>query len=213
MPFRECKIWHRPFGSALLILSYGLAFVATSANGQVPDVRPIDWSKIANGPAIQPGDEFGRKLVQLMQLHSRYVLAEIDRDYKSFKDLPEFPDVEYYYPFGRRDASTEHSIRPLGDLAYGVAVMLKTGTYSAEVAKVDVAESLRRTELAIRGIAFTHRANRKTGRTWGGRGSDRNRWQAAYWASLAGQSAWMLWDDLSDEHARRRRDDDRVRGR
>jgi hypothetical protein len=126
------------------------------------------------------------------------VLAEIDRDYKAYEDLPAFPGVAYYYPF-ERDGSTEYGIRPLGDLALGVAVMLKTSSYAPETAKVDDAEALRRVELAIRGIAFTHRANRAQGRTWGGRCNNSTCWQAAYWASLAGQSAWMLWDELSDD--------------
>lgn len=160
-------------------------------------VRPVDWPTFGRAAPLQSGDAFGHKLVLLMQLHSRYVLAEIDRDYESFTDLPEFPRTEYFYPFKRR-ASTEHSIRPLGDLAYGIAVMLQTETYSSDVARVDKAEALRRAELAIRGVAFTHRANRKSGRTWGGRCSNSTCWQAAYWASLAGQAAWMLWDDLSD---------------
>jgi hypothetical protein len=174
---------------------------APYARAQGADVRPIDWSKVATGPAVKPGDDFGQKLAKHLQLHSRYVLAEIDRDYQGADDLPEFPGVEYYYPFGRHEA-TEHCVRPLGDLALGIAVMLKTGIYSPETAKVSRAEAVRRVELAIRGIAITHRAHRKQGRNWGGRGTDSKRWQAAYWASLAAEAAWMLWNEMSADTQR-----------
>jgi hypothetical protein len=174
------------------------AFGLSIAHGQVEQVRPIQWSKFKSGPSVLPGDDFGEKLVDLLQRHSRYVLRQIDHDYSIADDLPTFTGVKCYYPFAHHD-STEYSIRPLGDLALGIAVMLKTGIYSTKEAALDEKDALHRAELAIRGIALTHRANRMTGRNWGGRCSNSTCWQAAYWASLAAQASWMLWDDLHDD--------------
>ena len=187
--------------SAMLLVSLGVACGGSVARGQVEHVRPIPWSSFASGAAVQPGDAFGAKLVRLLQRQSGYVLSEVDRDYANRDDLPEYPGVAFYYPFGHHE-STEQSIRPLGDFALGIAVLLKTGIYSSEAAGVDRDEALRRTELAIRGVAFTHCANRATGRNWGGRCDDSTCWQAAYWVSLGGQAAWMLWDDLDADTRR-----------
>jgi hypothetical protein len=169
---------HRAFFRASLMLACALSCGPSVANAQVEHVRPVDWSRFGRAAPFQHGDEFGQKLARLLQLQSRYVLAEIDRDYKAYEDLPAFPGVEYYYPF-ERGGSTEHGVRPLGDLALGIAVMLKTGIFSPATAKVDEAEAVRRVELAIRGIAFTNRSNRAKGRNWGGRGNTRTCWQAA----------------------------------
>jgi hypothetical protein len=164
-------------------------------------VRPIQWSKLVDGPAVQPSDAFGQKLVNLLQVHSRYVHAEIARDYQTAGDLPEYPGVAYYYPFGNHE-STEESIRPLADMSLGIATMLKTGIYSPEAARISEKDALHQVELCIRGIAMTHRANRVKGRNWGGRCGNSTCWQAGYWASVCGEAAWMLWDELSHDTRR-----------
>ena len=59
---------------------------------------------------------------------------------------------------------------------------------------------MHRTELAIRGAAFTHIVNTPSdysGHRWG-QGAAQS-WEAAYWCAQAAQAAWWLWDELSPQ--------------
>lgn len=183
----------------LMALLFSLKLAAAIATAETPArwVVPIDWSAFDSQQV--PTDDFSTKLVTLLQRQSKYTLREIARDYNVETDMPGHEGQEYYYPYVKYPNSPEWSLRPLGTFALSTAIMLKTGIYDEEQAGVERAEALRRVELALRGIAYTHRANRKSGRNWGGRCGNRTCWQAAYWASLAGQAAWMTWDELSDE--------------
>lgn len=83
----------------------------------------------------------------------------------------------------------EHQIRPVASAALGVAALLHTGTWSDSVSGVTQAVARERAVRWATSLAHAHRATTSGG--WG-RG-----WQSALWASLAGQAAWLLWDDLS----------------
>jgi hypothetical protein len=182
--------------SILVTMLFGT--VPRLASAQTQYVRPIKWSRLGFVPGIPTNDPFGQSLARLLQDHTRYMLQWVDTDYETATDSPEYPNVEYYYAFTNYSSyGYEQSIRPLAHFSYGVAVMIKTGIYDPAVVGMSEADALHKAELAIRGAAFSHRANRLSGLRWGGRGSGSDQWEAAYWAAQTTEAAWMLWDRLS----------------
>jgi len=177
-----------------------IAFMPQVAAAASADyVQPINWSKYNGMFGVQPGDTFGQSLVGMLQDESRYELGWVE-EYSVLTDFPAYPGTPYYNAYTYYSTyGYEGSIRPLAGFALGTAVLLATGTYDENVAGVTASQALYQTELAIRGVAFAHRANKTSDPRFGGRGTTSSTWQAAHWASHTMEAAWLLWDQLSTQ--------------
>ena len=146
---------------------------------------------------VRSNDAFGQMLTVLLQNEARYELRWVTADQTLVTNSPGWEGMEWYGP--RFDAfNYECAVRPLTGFAYGMAALLKTGIYSPSVGGLSRADAIRRTELAIRGVAFTHIANTPSdyrGNRWG-QGAAQS-WEAALWCAQVVQAAWWLWDELS----------------
>jgi len=183
----------------LAALAGGLTPSGAKADGAASYVQPIDWSRYNGTFGVEPSDAFGQSLVGLLRNQSRYELGWVN-EYAVQSNMPGFVGTPYYNAYTNYSTyGYEGSIRPLAGFAYGTATLLATGTYSESVAGVSSAQAFYQTELAIRGVAFAHRANKLSDPRFGGRGSTSSTWQAAHWASQAMLAAWLLWDQLSPE--------------
>jgi hypothetical protein len=171
--------------------------MATVCRGQTEGVRGVDWSKYKGLTGVQAGDAFGKLTSTVLQRQSRYLYRWIDAHYPTEKDLPGFEGIALYSPVSKSEY--EGTVRPLAHFAWANAIMIKTGIYDPTVASLPTLDALARTELAIRGVAMTHRANKSDGYRWGQGLARKQSWQAAYWASQAAEAAWMLWDDVSSD--------------
>ena len=206
-------LWHtfwRPMGLSLLLAVKGalvvsaILLVPCYAVGQLSSVdyvQPVNWSRYDGMFRVKPGDTFGQSLVGMLQNESRYELNWVSTQYSVSNDVASFPGTPYYNAYTNFETyGYEGSIRPLASFAFGTAVLIATGVYSeSKAGGVTSAEALHQTELAIRGVAFAHRANKSTTPHFGGRGRSRDKWQAAHWATQAARAAWLLWDQLSPE--------------
>ena len=112
---------------------------------------------------------------------------------KSMKDWPAEPGARFH----KRDGSLEHSVRQNASVALGYAVLATCGNYDESAAGGVKRTTVRADAVALtRYLAITHKANflpTGDGKKWG------DHWQSSYWASLAGQAAWLIWDDLPDD--------------
>lgn len=96
-------------------------------------------------------------------------------------------------PIGRRGPSSEDGIRPAAATAKGLALAVRL--FPDEAFPADFTREQARSSALklLRYLVRTHGVGEETcvdGKTWGGQ------WQSAYWASLAGEACWLLWDDL-----------------
>jgi hypothetical protein len=179
----------RWFGQALLVW----LVLARCGLAQSEGVQAVDWSRFADIKGVDDGDAFGKSLAVVLQNQSRFLFGWIESQYP----IKEDSKGGKVYSFS---SGTEGKVRPLAHFAWGNAILLKTGIYDSAVTGVSPGDALRRTELAIRGVAMTHRANNLDTKTAWGQGLKRPRsWQAAYWAAHAAQPAWMLWDSIGAE--------------
>jgi hypothetical protein len=165
--------------------------------GQTQLVRGVDWSKYESMRGVQKDDAFGKLTATILQHQLRYLFKWVDSHYPKGKEhSPATQEMPFYGPVVK-DAY-EGSVRPLAHFAWANAVMIRTGIYDPSIAGLPESEALVRTEMAVRGVALTHRINRTNGFIWGQGLARRQSWQAAYWASQAAEAAWMLWDEMSD---------------
>jgi hypothetical protein len=166
---------------------------------QMEEVKPVDWRRYGAMMGVRSNDAFGQTLVAVLQNEARYEFRWAAAEQTLATNLPGWEGLECYAP--RFDAyNYECAVRPMTGFAYGMAAMLKTGIYSPTTGGLSRAEALRRTELAIRGAAFTHIINTPSdyrGHRWG-QGAAHS-WEAAYWCAQAAQAAWWLWDELSPQ--------------
>jgi hypothetical protein len=188
--------------TALAILATCIIWGATHASYAADPadyVQPINWSRYNGMLGVQPGDAFGQSLVGMLQNESRYEIGWVRTQYSIATDAPGFAGTPYYNAYTNYPKhGYEASIRPLASFAFGTAALLATGVYSESTAGgVTQAQALNQTELAIRGVAFAHRANKTTAPQFGGRGTSSDKWQSAHWATQAARAAFLLWDKLS----------------
>lgn len=190
----------KKFLRLLVCILCGTAHVARGAEA-VDFVQPINWSKYKGMFGVQPDDTFGERLVRLLQNESRYEIRWVKSQYPVQTKAPKFLGTPYYDPCGDSNSARHgKSIRALASFAYGTAVLLATDVYSDKTAGgVTADEALNQAELAIRGVAFAHRANKTTAPQFGGRGTTSETWQAAHWATQAARAAWLLWERLTPE--------------
>ncbi len=95
-----------------------------------------------------------------------------------------------------RAPSGEHGIRPSAHAAKGLALVARLVPAEAFPADFSPVRAKSAALALIRGLVLTHGADGGTcadGRPW------RHQWQSAYWAALAGEAAWLCWDDLAPD--------------
>ncbi len=108
-----------------------------------------------------------------------------------FRDWPYAPGCRYH----KQEGSQEWDVRQNAAVAYGYAVLL-SGPYDENRTGIS-RQALRRDLTALlRTLAITHTASflpTSDGKPWG------DQWQSAFWASIAGQAAWLVWPTLPDD--------------
>ncbi len=95
--------------------------------------------------------------------------------------------MPYYDPLSS-EATREESIRRSANAAFGAAVLVSSSNYVKDN-RVTRDMLLNYARWHLRSISCVHGAVSPGG--WG------NDWQSTLWAVVAGQAAWMLWDELS----------------
>jgi hypothetical protein len=85
-------------------------------------------------------------------------------------------------------------IHPTTDESLSLAISLKTGIYNESHTGVKRSVAHNATIKMITSLARAHRVNQAGG--WG------NGWQTAQWAYITGLGAWLLWNDIEDQHDR-----------
>jgi hypothetical protein len=88
---------------------------------------------------------------------------------------------------------TEHDVRPAASVCYAVSAALKFAKMNEHDLGMSPEMALIITKRRIKGIASAYKQNRTDGNGWG------FAWQSAFWATLAGQGAWLLWNELDSE--------------
>jgi hypothetical protein len=142
-------------------------------------VRPIDWARLDHPGRSSPDLEISGRLALNA---ARYNAAWVDRTYQLG------PAGDRYVVANKNN---EHVIRPPCSVAYGLAVVLRTGLFDEKAVGVTRDELTRRVVRLIKGTAMVHRTS--PGGAWG------DHWQSSHWAGALGQAGWMMWDDLDAE--------------
>jgi len=158
--------------------------VITSRTGDVlAHVVPIDWSRFTPYGKIEPRSSELTECATIFLNTVSYNLSWATDAIEKQDGKAPFTGLEGLEKRGAHDF-----IRPVCNVAFGLAVALKTGVYEEEVSGVPKAEVRARALQLIHGAARNHR-----GQGWG------YPWQSALWAAYLGHGAWMLWDDLDVE--------------
>ncbi|MBI5769930.1 MAG: hypothetical protein HZA93_19295 [Verrucomicrobia bacterium] len=128
-----------------------------------------------------------RELEPIMVQQARYLVALLQPWAKD-------PRAAALPPTPNRPASGEHGIRPSAHTAKGLALLARLAPDAAFSGALTRATARERALAIVRFLVRTHGAGGEVcadGKPW------RNQWQSAYWASLAGEACWLLWDDLT----------------
>ncbi len=105
-----------------------------------------------------------------------------------FRDWPYAPDCRFH----KREGHIEWDVRQNATVALGYAALLR-GPYDPTVSGVPRERIATDLIGLLRTLSLTHKANflpTRDGRPWG------DQWQSAFWAGIAGQAAWLVWDQL-----------------
>jgi len=146
-------------------------------------VEPVDWGDLGRSPLT------GVDAVPAEILSNSNEYAITTWWQEKFGAQPD----DGYLTFG---GTGEHQIRPAAAEAAALATSLRTGVYDELTTGVSEEQALARTVRLVGSLADAHYANSPGG--WSGESS----WQGALWAALAGQAAWLLWNDLDAEDQR-----------
>ncbi|WP_344978811.1 hypothetical protein [Compostibacter hankyongensis] len=138
---------------------------------------PINWKRF-DKPIREHKDMMQSR--QILGNAARYNLVWIGNAFKT-------DSLRHLYII---DKYNENGVRPAASACYGLAVALKCAALDDESLGASRATAFGRVRMLLKGVAAAYKANRSDGKGWG------NDWQTAFWATLAGQGAWMLWDDL-----------------
>lgn len=142
-------------------------------------VKPVQLRHTHRGPIM-------RALEPLMIQQARAVVAEL---------LPWEKDPSVaLLPLRKDTASSEHGIRPNTATVKGLAILVRLAPDEAFPADFTRAQAKERALVMLRYLLRTHGAGGETcsdGKPW------RDQWQSAYWATMAGEASWLLWDDLT----------------
>lgn len=102
-------------------------------------------------------------------------------------------------PLLRGAPSGEHGVRPSAHTAKGLALLVRLLPDEAFSEDFNRGQARAAALAVLRGLLRSHGADGgvcSDGKPWGGQ------WQSAYWAALAGEACWLLWDDLSADDRR-----------
>jgi hypothetical protein len=144
------------------------------------EVVPIQWK---NFSAPQKQEKEEEQCRRIFANAIRYNLTWISQTFKKDEQRQLFIFEQF----------NEHGIRPAASVCYAVAVALKCAELNENELGVSREEALNRVKCLIKGVAAAYKKNKTDGAGWG------YVWQSAFWASVAGQGAWMLWDELDNE--------------
>lgn len=186
---------------ALLLLTFfGGAARASNQDLRIPDtdnthkttnrptealghVVPIDWSRFTPYGKLQSRpDELtdcATIFLNTVSYNLRWATNAIDK----LQGRAPFAGLEGLEKRGAHDF-----IRPICNVAFGLAVALQTGVYEEKIPGVSKGEARAQALRLIQGAARNHR-----NQGWG------YPWQSSLWAAYLGHGAWMLWDDLDVE--------------
>lgn len=162
-----------------------LLFISGFA-GAEQSIRPLDWSKLGD----EPRDDTLAKLCDELMSHTQDRLAQkwLHRITKKTKQLGDGADR--MLDFGHN----EGHIRPNAVMARTLALAIRIGKYRADKSGASIAEIEKLLPLVVRSLAKDHKANGGLGdKAWGGQ------WQSAMWAAQTAQTAWIIWEQLTDQ--------------
>lgn len=179
--------------TAILIISTALLCVLPSwSRAQLPTPAEIqaDLDNIYYTVAAKPDDEHRgpimRALEPLMIQQARYLVSELG---------PWAKDSSVsLLPLLKRTPSSEHGIRPNAHTAKGLAILVRLAPDEVFPENFPRAAARENALKILRYLLRTHGASGETctdSKPW------KNQWQSAYWAALAGEACWLLWDDLT----------------
>lgn len=109
------------------------------------------------------------------------------------------PETAFLPPPAGRAPSGEHGIRPGAHTAKGLALVAALVPAEAYPPHLSPGLLRRRAADLVRGLVRSHGTDGGTcpdGRPW------QSQWQSAYWAALAGEAAWLCWDELTESDRR-----------
>lgn len=142
-------------------------------------IKPAQLGKMQRGPIMQETE-------RLMVQQARALMAELQ---------PWTADATAaLMPLRKGVASSEHGIRPNAATVKGLAILVRRAPDEAFSADFPRAQARERALAMLRYLLHTHDASGETcadGKPW------RDQWQSAYWAAMAGEASWLLWDDLT----------------
>ncbi len=179
--------FHQPLALGVILCSLPLAIRA--ALPPVAEIR-ADLDNIYATSAAQPAAAHRgpvmRALEPLLVQQGRALAAQL-------KPWPGDPAAALL-PLEKGTASSEHGIRPNAATAKGLALLVRLLPDEAFPADFTRAQARAAALSLLRYLVHTHGASGGTcadGKPW------RNQWQSAYWAAMAGEACWLLWDDLN----------------
>lgn len=146
-------------------------------------VVPINWSRFAGKVKADPDAAQAR---QILANSDRYNLGWITKTFQ----------VDAGGDLYVIDHYNENGIRPAASTCYALGVGLACANLDDSELGMSHAEALKRATMLVKGIAAAYKANSVDRKGWG------NAWQSAFWATLAGNGAWLLWSDLDSETQR-----------
>lgn len=143
-------------------------------------VSPINWQRF-DKPVRESKDMMQSR--RILANAARYNLGWIGNTFR----------IDSLHDLYIIDRYNENGIRPAASVCYGLAVALKCAGLSDKELGTSRATAFRHVIMLVKGVAAAYKANRTDGKGWG------NDWQTAFWATLSGQGAWMIWDSLDAE--------------
>jgi hypothetical protein len=132
------------------------------------------------GPETELSRENYTRLVRYLRLMS-----------PRFRDWPFLAGCRYH----KREGSAEWDVRQNATVALGYSTILR-GPYDETAGGVPQAKLASDLTQLLRTIAITHRVNflpTSDGKAWG------DQWQSAFWAGIAGEAAWLVWEQLPSD--------------
>ena len=177
------KQYFRALTTALLALCL---FFSENVNGQITapakDVRvvPVDWARFDKRIKAKKDISQSRAILRNAV---RYNLAWIPRTFKQDAKRDLYMIDQY----------NENGIRPSASVCYGVAVGLQCARFGDQELGISRGEAFHRIGMLVKGVAAAYKGNNPQSKGWG------DGWQTAFWATMVGQGAWMIWDKLDPE--------------
>lgn len=167
----------------ITVLSIFVLNAAGASSDSIKDIKqvvPVYWGNFSR--PYKMNSDF--KMCRLIFANTiRYNLHWIDKTFKA-------DQRQGCYLIERYD---ENGVRPAASVCYAAAVALKCSDFSDAELGVSRDAALDRIKMLIKGVVSAYKTNRSDGKGWG------NGWQTTFWATMAGQGAWMLWGELKPE--------------